>query len=294
MSARASDAEQRLTQEVLAGLEQCKDPRLREIIGALVRHLHAFVRDVELTEAEWHQAICFLTATGQMCDDKRQEFILLSDVLGISMLVDAVNNRKGPGATESTVLGPFYVADAPRRALGDNICLDDKGEPLFVSGRVLDEHGKPVAGASLDVWQAHEDGFYDVQQPGVQPAMNLRGLFTADKDGRFWFRSVKPRHYSIPHDGPVGKLLAALGRHPNRPAHLHVIVSAPGFAPVTTHIFVDDDPYLASDAVFGVKNNLVGRFVRRDDPERAAALGLGNPFYIVDWDFRLERAASPA
>jgi catechol 1,2-dioxygenase len=263
-------------------------------MGALVRHLHAFVRDVELTEAEWHRAIRFLTATGQMCDDKRQEFILLSDVLGVSMLVDAVNNRKGPGATESTVLGPFYVADPPRRALGDHICLDGKGEPLFVSGRVLDGHGKPIAGASLDVWQAHEDGFYDVQQPGVQPAMNLRGLFTADKDGRFWFRSVKPRHYSIPHDGPVGKLLATLGRHPNRPAHLHVIVSAPGFAPVTTHIFVDDDPYLASDAVFGVKNSLVGRFVRRDDPERAAALGLGNPFYIVDWDFRLERAASPA
>jgi protocatechuate 3,4-dioxygenase beta subunit len=289
-----SDAEQRLTQEVLAGLEQCKDPRLRQIMGALIRHLHAFVREVELTEAEWHQAIRFLTATGQMCDEKRQEFILLSDVLGVSMLVDAVNNRRGPGATESTVLGPFYVADAPRRALGDDICLDGKGDPLFVSGCVLDERRKPIAGASLDVWQAHENGFYDVQQPGVQPAMNLRGRFTADKDGRFWFRSVKPRHYSIPHDGPVGKLLATLGRHPNRPAHLHVIVSAPGFAPVTTHIFVDDDPYLASDAVFGVKSSLIGRFVRRDDPERAAALGLGNPFYTVDWDFRLERAASPA
>ena len=294
MSARAGDAEQRLTREVLASLGQCKDARLRDIMEALVRHLHAFVREVELTEAEWHRAISFLTNAGQMCDNKRQEFILLSDVLGVSMLVDAVNNRKGLGSTESTVLGPFYVADAPRRALGDNICLDGKGEPLFVSGRILDEQGKPIAGAALDVWQAHEDGFYDVQQPGVQPAMNLRGRFTADKDGRFCFRSVKPRHYSIPHDGPVGKLLAMLGRHPNRPAHLHVIVSAPGFAPVTTHIFVDDDPYLASDAVFGVKNSLIGRFVRHDDPERAAALGLGNPFYTVDWDFRLERAASSA
>jgi catechol 1,2-dioxygenase len=287
-----SDAEQRLTEEVLASLGPCEDARLRAIMSALVHHLHAFVREVELTEVEWHQAIRFLTATGQMCDDKRQEFILLSDVLGVSMLVDAVNNRKGPGATESTVLGPFYVADAPRRALGDNICLDGKGEPLFVSGRVVDEEGKPIPGAGLDVWQAHEDGFYDVQQPGVQPAMNLRGRFTADKDGRYWFRSVKPRHYSIPHDGPVGKLLATLGRHPNRPAHLHVIVSAPGFASVTTHIFVDEDPYLASDAVFGVKHSLIGSFVRRDDPERAVALGLGNPFYIVDWDFRLERAGS--
>ena len=286
-----SDAEQRLTEAVLASLGQCRDSRLREIMDALVRHLHAFVREVELTEAEWHQAIRFLTATGQMCDDKRQEFILLSDVLGVSMLVDAVNNRKRPGATESTVLGPFYVADAPKRALGDNICLDGKGEPLFVSGRVLDEQGAPIAGASLDVWQAHEDGFYDVQQPGVQPAMNLRGLFTADQDGRYRFRSVKPRHYSIPYDGPVGKLLAALGRHPNRPAHLHVIVSAAGFAPVTTHIFVDDDAYLASDAVFGVKESLIGRFVRHDDASRSATLGLGNPFYSVDWDFRLQPAA---
>jgi len=287
-----SDVEQRLTEAVLASLGQCKDPRRREIMDALVRHLHAFVREVELTEEEWHQAIRFLTATGQMCDDKRQEFILLSDVLGVSMLVDAVNNRKRPGSTESTVLGPFYVADAPERALGDSICLDGKGEPLFVSGRVLDEQGAPIAGASLDVWQAHEDGFYDVQQPGVQPAMNLRGLFKADQDGRFWFRSVKPRHYSIPYDGPVGKLLAALGRHPNRPAHLHVIVAAEGFAPVTTHIFVDDDPYLASDAVFGVKESLIGKFIRHDDARRAVVLGLGNPFFSVDWDFRLERAAS--
>ncbi len=289
-----SAAEQHLTQEVLASLGQCKDSRLRAIVETLVRHLHAFIREVELTEAEWHQAIRFLTATGQMCDDKRQEFILLSDVLGVSMLVDAVNNRKRPGSTESTVLGPFYVADAPKRALGDNICLDGKGEPLFVSGRVLDEEGAPIAGASLDVWQAHEDGFYDVQQPGVQPAMNLRGLFTADQEGRYRFRSVKPRHYSIPYDGPVGKLLAALGRHPNRPAHLHVIVSAAGFEPVTTHIFVDDDPYLASDAVFGVKESLIGRFVRHDDASRAAALGLGNHFYSVDWDFRLQPTSPPS
>jgi protocatechuate 3,4-dioxygenase beta subunit len=284
-----SDGEQRLARAVLASLADCKDARLRRVLESLVRHLHAFVCEVELSEAEWLTAIRFLTATGQMCDDKRQEFILLSDVLGVSMLVDAVNNRKRPGSTESTVLGPFYVADAPKRALGDNICLDGKGEPLSVSGRVLDDAGRPIAGATLDVWQAHEDGFYDVQQPGVQPAMNLRGRFTSDQDGRFWFRSVKPRHYSIPYDGPVGKLLAALGRHPNRPAHLHVIVSAPGFAPVTTHVFVDDDPYLASDAVFGVKESLIGHFLRRDDPQRAAELGLGNPFYTIDLDFKLER-----
>jgi protocatechuate 3,4-dioxygenase beta subunit len=283
---------ERLTQEVLDSLAACRDPRLRQIMESLVRHLHAVVREVEPTEAEWLAAIRFLTAAGQMCDDKRQEFILLSDVLGVSMLVDAVNNqKKHPSSTESTVLGPFYVADAPHRTLGDDICLDGKGEPVVVSGRVLDESDKPIAGATLDVWQAHDDGFYDVQQPGIQPDMNLRGVFTTDAEGRFWFRSVKPRHYSIPADGPVGKLLQALGRHPNRPAHLHVIVSAEGFAPVTTHIFVDDDPYLRSDAVFGVKDSLIGRFVRHDNPGRAAELGLKNPFYSIDWDFKLERAA---
>jgi protocatechuate 3,4-dioxygenase beta subunit len=185
----------------------------------MVTHLHDFVRDVEPTQQEWQQAIDFLTATGHKSDDVRQEFILLSDVLGVSMLVDAINNRKPPGATESTVLGPFHVVDSPVRELGADIFLDHHGIPCVVAGRVLGVDGEALPGALVEVWQANGDGCYDVQQPGVQPELNLRGLFTADDEGRFWFRSVVPRHYSIPDDGPVGHLLHATGRHPAHPLH---------------------------------------------------------------------------
>ena len=203
-------------------------PRLRQVMTAVVKHLHNAVKEIEPTHDEWLAAIKFLTDTGHMCTEWRQEFILLSDVLGVSMLVDSINHRRPSGATENTILGPFYVPDAPRYEHGANVCLDGKGEPMLVQGRVLDTKGKPIDGALLDMWQTNEDGFYDVQQKGVQPDFNLRGVFTSGPDGAYWFRSVKPRFYPIPNDGPVGKMLDALGRHPNRAAHIHFIVTAPG------------------------------------------------------------------
>jgi catechol 1,2-dioxygenase len=188
------------------------------------------------------------------------------------------------------------MVESPKRELGDDINLDRKGTPCLVSGQVTGPEGEPLAGATVDVWQTNEDGFYDVQQPGIQPPGNLRGLFTTDEQGRFWFRSVVPRHYPIPDDGPVGQLLAATGRHPNRPAHLHFIVAAPGYRPVTTHVFVADSPYLDSDAVFGVKDSLVREVPEVDDPARAARIGLPNPFRTLTFDLTLRRAdqAPPA
>lgn len=238
------------------------DPRLAEVMTCLVKHLHAFAKEVHLTQAEWDLAVDFLTKTGQICSGERQEFILLSDVLGFSMLVDAINNRRPPGATENTVLGPFHVADAPVREMGETICLDGKGETCLFEGKVIDIHGNPVEGACVDVWSDNADGFYDVQQPGMQPRWNNRGRFFTGRDGAYSFRGIKPTSYPIPNDGPVGKMLGRLGRHPYRPAHMHFIVSAPGFQKVITHTFVGDDPYLTSDAVFGVKGTLVAPYER--------------------------------
>ena len=279
-------SEERSAEVVAGSFDGTPDPRLRRIMQSLVRHLHAFVKDVELTEAEWAQAIAFLTETGHRCDDVRQEFVLLSDVLGVSMLVETINHRAA-GATESTVLGPFHVVESPRRGLGESVSLDGKGEPCLVTGRVTGPDGESVGGATIDVWQANEEGFYDVQRPGEIPHANLRGLFTAADDGTFWFRTVVPRHYPIPEDGPVGALLRATGRHPFRPAPIHFIVGAEGYQPVTTHLFVADSPYLDSDAVFGVKDSLVRHFPVVDDPERAAEVGLPNPFRTVHFEVRL-------
>ena len=255
--------------QVLARLAPDVDPRFRQIMESAVRHLHAFVKEVEPTMAEWEQAIGFLTATGQICDDKRQEWILASDTLGVSMLVDAINHRRPGGATENTVLGPFHVSGAPARENGASICLDGKGKPCIVRGRVLDEDGNPIPGAKIDVWQTNDDGFYDVQQPGEQPDMNMRGLFTAQADGSYEFTTVKPLPYSIPTDGPVGLLLNAMGRHAMRPAHIHYIVQAPGYETLVTHIFPEGDPYLDSDAVFGVKESLIVPFDDTGDTTRA-------------------------
>ncbi len=274
--------------EVVTGrTSSAGEERLSQIMEVVIRHLHAAIKEIEPTQEEWFQAIQFLTKTGHMSDDWRQEFILLSDVLGVSMLVDAINNRKPSGATETTVLGPFHVGNTPVMKNGANICLDGKGEPLVVHGKVRSVEGAPIEGARLDVWQANDEGFYDVQQKGIQPDFNLRGMFHSQEDGGYWFRTVKPRHYSIPDDGPVGALLEKLGRHPNRPAHLHYIVGADGYDEITTHIFVPDDPYIDSDAVFGVKKSLLADFVKVNNPVRAEHFSVANPFWEVEFDFVL-------
>jgi protocatechuate 3,4-dioxygenase beta subunit len=280
--------EEQVAREVKASFAGAADDRFREVMQALAGHLHAFVREVEPSYAEWEAAIDFLTRTGQACTGTRQEFILLSDVLGVSTLVDAINNRASGPATESTVLGPFHVAGAPARALGDDIALDGQGEPCVVTGTVRDLTGAPLPGATVDVWQASTTGFYDVQQPGEQPRNNLRGVFTADGEGAFWFRTVVPRYYPIPDDGPVGQLLKETGRHPYRPAHIHFIAGAPGHRPVTTHLFVADSPYLDSDAVFAVKQSLIRDFAEVNDPDLAAEYGVANPFRHAHFDIALE------
>jgi catechol 1,2-dioxygenase len=243
------------------------NPRLKQVMTSLVAHLHAFVKDVQLTQQEWEFAINFLTRTGQICSEERQEFILLSDTLGVSMLVDAINNRRPEGATENTVMGPFHVAGAPAREFDEAISFDGKGERCLFEGRVVDLDGNPVAGAHLDVWSDNADGFYDVQQPGIQPKWNNRGVFTTGADGRYRFVGIKPVSYPIPHDGPVGQMLASLGRGPYRPAHMHFLVTADGFQKIVTHTFVGDDAYIGRDAVFGVKASLVAPFERIDDGE---------------------------
>ncbi|MFD0683935.1 dioxygenase family protein [Actinomadura fibrosa] len=264
------------------------DPRLRELLSMLTRHLHDFVREARPSVQEWEQAIGFLTAVGKTCTDTRQEFVLLSDVLGVSMLVETLNEKEG--GTESTVLGPFHVVESPPRALGDSIDLVGEGQPCLVTGRVLTPAGTPIADAEVDVWQCNEHGFYDVQQPGIQPAGNGRGLFLTDAEGRFAFRTVTPSHYPIPSDGPVGRLLEATGRHPYRPAHIHFIVGADGFIPLTTHIFVAGSPYLDSDAVFAVKQSLIVDFPESDDAETAARYGVSAPFRHAEFDLTLADA----
>lgn len=280
-------ADTALEDAVLASLARTPDPRLRALLSVLVRHLHAFVRETGLTLAEWEHAIDFLTRTGQKCDDERQEFILLSDVLGISMLVETINSKKKGESTASTVLGPFHVVQSPPRELGDSIDFVGTGPPCVVRGYVRDTSGAPIPGATLDVWQANDQGFYDVQQPGTQPRANGRGLFTADSDGAYWFRTIVPSHYPIPVDGPGGELLAATRRHPYRPAHIHFIVSAPGHRALTTHIFVAGSPYIESDAVFAVKQSLIASFTPTDDPEMAARYEVARPFCLTDFDFVL-------
>lgn len=278
MSRLFSEAES--AEAVIDRMSTCTDARFKEVMAAAVRHLHAFVKEVEPTMDEWMRAIEFLTEVGRTCGEKRQEWILASDTLGVSMLVETINHRSRDGSTEATVLGPFHVAGAPRLEMGADLRKDMAGEPCAVSGRVLDTGGRPVAGAVLDVWQTNGDGFYDVQQPGRQPEMNLRGRFETGPDGRYHFRTVKPVSYPIPTDGPVGAMLGRMGRHAYRPAHIHFIVEAPGFRRLVTHIFAEGDEYLDSDAVFGVKPSLVAPFTR-------AAGGGG---WEAKFDFRLARA----
>ena len=273
---------------VVDSLQNTPNPRLRSVLTSLVEHLHTFVKTIEPTHAEWQQGIDFVTAVGHTCDATRQEFVLLSDVLGVSMLVDAINNRRSMQATDTTVLGPFHMIESPPRQLGANISLDNNGESCVFAGHVRSSDGTTLSGAKVDVWQANGAGFYDVQQPDLQPECNLRGLFVTDDDGRFWLRTVVPRSYPIPDDGPVGDLLAATRRHPNRPAHIHVIAEADGHAPLTTHVFVAGSPYLESDTVFGVKQSLVREVTVVDDADAAARYQMSNPFQLLEFDIVLD------
>lgn len=256
-------ADSDITELARRSFDASPDPRFREVMQTLVRHAHAFVREVGLQRGEWEAAIGFLTRAGQMCTDERQEFILLSDTLGVSTLVDELNYAATASATDSTVLGPFFVEGAPALPAGSDISGPERGELLFIEGMVQDEEGRPVAGAAVDVWQSNARGFYDVQQP-ERAGHFLRGRFVTDEGGRFHLRSIAPAKYPIPHDGPVGDMLAAAARHPWRPAHVHFKIVAPGYEPVVTQIFDADSDYLDNDAVFGVKPSLVQTFERID------------------------------
>ncbi|VTU29277.1 Hydroxyquinol 1,2-dioxygenase [Variovorax sp. SRS16] len=271
-----------ITQAVIARLADTPDPRLREIMTSLVQHLHAFARDVHLTEAEWFQGIQFLTATGHKCDDKRQEFILASDVLGLSMLVVAMNNDKPAGCTESTVFGPFYVEGAPHYAHGDDVANGAAGEPCQVTGTVRGIDGEPIADAVINVWQADSEGHYDVQNPALTHAQG-RGQLRSGPRGEFHFRSVLAEAYPIPTDGPVGDMLRATKRHPWRPAHLHFMIEAPGYETLITHVFRDGDQYLDSDAVFGVRQSLIAPWTQSPDGG-----------WRLDYDFVLNSAKASA
>ena len=275
-----------LVEEVVGRFEGTPDTRLREIVQGLVRHLHAFAREVRLTEDEWAVAIDFMTRAGQMCTATRQELILLSDVLGLSMQVIGINHPSVDGSTESTVFGPFYVGGAPVYQNGDDLANGAVGEPCFVSGRVRSTEGAALEGARLEIWQADSEGLYDVQRPHLAASQG-RGELRAERDGAFWFWTVKPEPYPIPDDGPVGDLLRATHRSPWRPAHIHFRVSAPGFRSVTTHVFSAGDPHLDDDAVFGVKESLIGQFVRHEPGAAPDGKVLDRPFYMLRYDFAL-------
>jgi hydroxyquinol 1,2-dioxygenase len=275
-----------LTAAVLASFAGADDKRFREIAESLVRHVHDFVTDVGLTEDEWLKAVDFLTRTGQLSDDKRQEFILLSDVLGVSMLVIGLAHPTTGGATESTVFGPFFVEGSPAIENGGDLANGAPGQPCFMQGRILSTSGEPIPSAAIEVWQADEDGFYDVQLAGLD-RFRGRGHLSSGDDGRFSFWSVLPEAYPIPTDGPVGELLAAAGRGPMRPAHVHFMVSAPGYKTLTTHVFVAGDEYLDRDAVFGVKSSLIAAFERHEAGTAPDGRTIDTPFYTLSYDLVL-------
>lgn len=281
--------EDSITGAVIARHANAPHGRLRDIMTSLVQHLHAFARETQLTEAEWFEGIEFLTQVGQMCNDKRQEFILLSDTLGLSMLVTALNSRKPKGCTEATVFGPFHVEGAPRYELGDDVAAGAKGEPCFVRGRVCDLQGRGIGGAEIQVWQADADGFYDVQYASLDQH-RARGVLTSASDGSYHFKSIVAEPYPIPHDGPVGRMLQHLGRHPWRPAHLHFMISAPGYERLITHVFRNGDRYLDSDAVFGVRSSLIADWVRHEPGPTPDGGTSAVSFHTLDFDFVLNKA----
>jgi hydroxyquinol 1,2-dioxygenase len=284
--------EHNLTDEVVRSFANTPNKRLKFLIEETVKSLHDLVRRTELTFEEWNQAIEFLTRTGQTCTPLRQEFILLSDVLGVSMLVDAVNHREREGATETTVLGPFYVGEHRVTPHGANISEGIDGEVMFVQSRVTDLAGKPLAGAEIDVWHADDDGFYDSQKADYATrGPSLRARFVTDADGRFSFRTILPCSYPIPTDGPVGALITATQRHPMRPAHVHFLVKAEGYEPLITHVFLDGDQYLRSDVVFGVKDELIARVEPRNEAALPNGERVSGPWHLMTYDFQMKPGA---
>jgi hydroxyquinol 1,2-dioxygenase len=281
--------EKSITAAVLARMDQCTDARFKQVMTSLITHLHDFVREVKLTDAEWINALMFLTDTGKTCTDKRQEFILLSDTLGVSILVITINHPSTGGTSDSTVLGPYYWEGAPELPLGADLAVDVKGEPAYYSGRVLSDDGKPIAGALLDIWSGDGEGTYDMQMP-EDVGMKARGRIRTDAEGRYSFRSIKPEYYPVPTDGPVGRMLNKMGRHPMRPGHIHMIVSAPGHHPITTHLFAAGSQYIDSDAVFGVKESLVTAFAKHPAGKAPDGTNIDVPYYTVNYDFRLRKA----
>ena len=285
--------EQNLTDVVLDRWKAIPDPRLKEVMQSLIKHLHSFVRDVEPTEAEWAKAIDFLTRTGKMCDDKRQEFILFSDVMGVSMLVDAINNRLPTGATPTTVEGPFHVANAPAMDNGANMAKGAPGIACFVVGKVSDLDGRPVGNASLDLWQTDGEGFYEAQRDVTGPWM--RGLYRSQGDGSYVVQTVAPIAYTIPMDGTIGELMRRTEISHMRPAHIHFCVTAPGYHRLVTHLFQKGDAYIESDVVYGVKEPLIVEFQTKPAGAKAPdGKIVDEPFYVVKYDFVLERAAATA
>ncbi|MCP9626399.1 intradiol ring-cleavage dioxygenase [Rhodopseudomonas palustris] len=288
--------ETELTEAVVASFDETNDPRLKHLMRELVRSLHDYVRRTGLTFEEWQKAIDFLTRTGQKCTPSRQEFILLSDVLGVSMLVDAVNHRERDGATQTTVLGPFYVGEHRPMPNGADISEGVEGERMYVQCRVVDLGGQPLAGVPVDVWHADDDGFYDSQKPSyAESGPSLRAQFVTDAEGRFAFRTILPCSYPIPIDGPVGELILAAQRHPMRPAHVHFLVNAPGYEPLITHVFIEGDKYLESDVVFGVKDDLISSIELRNDAVMPDGREAPGPWHLMTYEFRMKpgRGAAP-
>ena len=279
-------ADEDLTQAVLASFAEAQPERFQQIVQSLVKHLHAFVKDVALTEEEWFRGIDFLTRTGYITDEKRQEFILLSDVLGVSMLVIGLNNKKPAEATASTVFGPFFFEGSPAFANGDDIANGASGEPCFMQGRVLSITGEPLANAHIEIWQADDEGFYDVQYKDLSQAQG-RGHLSSDSEGRYYFWSVKPQAYPIPDDGPVGELMNAAHRSPMRPAHVHFMITLTGYKTLITHVFKEGDRYLDSDAVFGVKSSLITGFERHEPGIAPDGKHMNVAFYTMNYDFLL-------
>ena len=285
--------QERLTQDVVDAFAKTPDPRLREIMTALVKHVHAFAREVDLKPEEWLAGLKFLTRTGQISTDKRPEFILLSDTLGLSMMVVSLTQARASGkptgatpATEATVEGPFYWPGAPDLPLGSDIGEGVPGEPTLYMGRVTDCDGKPLAGALLDVWSGDGDGKYDVQL-SAEPTMKARGRFRTDAEGRYWFWSIRPEFYPVPDDGTVGEMLRATDRSIYRPGHIHMMVSADGHVPLTTHIFVAGSPYLEEDVVFGKRDSLVVDFDKHPPGKAVDGREMKRPYHSASYDFRL-------